>query len=147
MSLFDTPIDIEEYYCIHMTPATSPRPRATIVYKSGKPFATVYMPDDYTKYKYSLGLLITKLGIKQSDYSELEVIAYFPYPASTADKKRIEGAKMRVKPDADNVFKAVMDTIADVNVLIKGDSRISDIVCRKRYTINKEGRILFKLTI
>lgn len=144
--LFDAVINQSEFYCIHITPETSPRPRFSVVRMGARHTVQTYMAASYVSYKKRVIALIKELKVSNQDYSELEIIAYFPYPVSTPKKLLIEGAKMRKKPDWDNVAKAVQDCIATLKI-IADDNQISDGTCRKRYTTNKEGRILFKLTV
>lgn len=125
-------------YTLNITPQTSPRPRFS-------KFGT-YMPSSYKKYQEAMMWEMKRNKIPKADYSDIEIWAYFPYPKATPKKNLIEGAKMRVKPDWDNVGKTLTDCLEKLG-LIENDSRISDGACRKRYTIEKEGRIEFKLII
>ena len=123
---------------IDITPQTSPRPRL------GKFGA--YMPAKYKAYKDCIIYELGKHNIKPDDYSEIEIIAHFPYPASTPKKRLIDGAKMRKKPDYDNTAKTISDCLETMGI-INNDSQLSDGTCRKRYTTNREGRIEFKLKL
>lgn len=124
-------------YLLDITPQTSPRPRFL---KSG----IVYMPSSYMKYKRDVMFLMKLLKIPKADYSEIELIACFPYPKSTPLKNRIEGVKMRVKPDYDNTAKFLSDCLEELGIL-ENDSQISDGIIRKRYTTRTTGYIKFTL--
>lgn len=126
------------WYTLDVTPQTSPRPRM------GRFGA--YMPAKYKAYQDCLMYEMRKHNIPQLDYSEIEVVAYFPYPKSAPKKNLIEGAKYLKTPDTDNVIKAIMDCLQKLDIL-ENDSRISDGIGRKRYTTSKSGRIEFKLSL
>lgn len=130
------------WYKLDIEPETSPRPRSKII--NGK--IHVFMPAEYEKYKKQLIKAIEKLEIQKAAYSQLEIVCYFPYPKSTPKKRLIEGDKMRVKPDVDNVWKGVSDALEQAKVLIN-DSGISDGLCRKRYTTLSKGWIEFRLIL
>lgn len=126
----------KEYYQLDITPQTSPRPRL------GKFGA--YMPAKYKAYQDCMIYEMKKENIVNADYSKLELIAYFPYPKSTPKKRLIEGSPMRVKPDYDNTAKTITDCLEKIGV-INNDSQIYRAIITKLYTIEKEGRILFRL--
>lgn len=126
---------MENYLILDIIPQTSPRPRL------GKFGA--YMPVKYKHYKDCMKYEMLKHKITPEDYSEIEVIAYFPYPKSTSKKNLIEGAKMRKTPDWDNTAKTICDCLQEIGI-ITNDGRLSDGTCRKRYTTGT-GRIEFKL--
>lgn len=126
----------KEYYQLDITPQTSPRPRLGLF--------GVHMPVKYKHYCDCMIHEILKENIPNDDYSKLELIAYFPYPKSTAKKRLIEGFPMRVKPDYDNTAKTITDCLEKIEVL-KNDSQIYKAIITKLYTIEKTGRILFRL--
>ena len=133
----------KEYYQLDITPQTSPRPRL------GKFGA--YMPAKYKAYQDCMMYEMKKENIVNDDYSKLELIAYFPYPKNPTEKgksipkkERIEGRPMRVKPDYDNTAKTITDCLEKIGV-INNDSQIYRVIITKLYTIEKEGRILFRL--
>ena len=129
----------EEYikmYILNLNPQTSPRPRL------GKFGA--YMPVKYKMYKEEMMYEMKKHNIIPFDYSELILIAYFPYPKSTPKKRLIEGSPMRVKPDYDNTAKAITDCLEELGI-INNDSQIYKAEITKLYTTNKIGRIEFSI--
>lgn len=126
---FSDNINEKDWLVINVVPQTSPRPRLT---KRG----IAYMPSWYKEYKLMIKTELLKLQVLKADWSELDVIAYFPYPASTPKKKLIEGAKHRKKPDWDNTAKTIADCLQEVGV-IEDDKQLSDGSCKKRYTIGK----------
>lgn len=125
-------------YLIDLEPQTSPRPRVTS--------RGTFMSKEYKKYKADMMFLIKQLHIPKGDYSELTVYAHFTYPKSTPKKNLIDDAKMRVKPDFDNVVKAISDCLEELGIL-ENDSQLSDGICRKRYTLRNRGYIKFELTV
>lgn len=126
----------ELYYILDITPQTSPRPRL------GKFGA--YMPAKYKAYQDCMMYEMKKCNIEKKDYKELELIAYFPYPASTPKKHLIDNFPMRKKPDYDNTAKCITDCLEKLEI-INNDSQIYKASITKLYTTNKEGRIEFKL--
>lgn len=112
---------------IDIHPMPAPRPRLG---KHG-----TYNPTKYTKYKTSCVWLIKALRIPKGDYSAVDIIAYLPYPKSTAKKNRIEGALHRYKVDIDNILKGCLDVLQDAGV-IKDDRQISDVSAKKRFSAN-----------
>jgi Holliday junction resolvase RusA-like endonuclease len=139
-----------EWFTIDVTPRQADRARANP--KTG----TFYNTPEYARYKKTLIMLfkgrnlsvsgqkILGVSIPKEDYYGIEAIFYFPYPKSTPKYKLIEGEKKRTKPDIDNVGKALQDSLEQAKAVVN-DSLFSDINYKKRFTIEKEGRIKFKL--
>ena len=126
-------------YVINVSPQTSPRPRL------GKFGA--YMPLKYKLYKEEIIWEMKKMdNLNPADYSELELIAYFPYPKSTPKKRLIEGSPMRVKPDYDNTAKTITDCLESIGI-IENDSQIYKASIMKLYTTHKVGRLEFNLKL
>ena len=71
----------------------------------------------------------------------LEWVAYFPIPASLSKGKALElvGQFHRVKPDRDNVDKAIMDA------LFKHDQRLAVGAQEKRYDDGHGPRIVIRV--
>lgn len=131
-------------YTLDVIPKPAPRPRARAVKIKGKYIATVYNPADYTAYKKDLIFLIRELRIPAGDYSRLDVTFFFAYPKSTPKKSLIDRAKMRKKPDCDNLAKTVADSLEQAGV-VHNDSQFSTMVINKLYT-TENPRIEFKLS-
>ena len=115
-------------YTLQISPKPTPRPRL------GR-FGTYNVPE-YTKYKEDLVWLIKAAKIPVSDYGKISVTFYMPYPKSTAKKALIEGMPHRVKPDADNYFKACADALEQAGI-IKNDSQLYSCSITKKYTIEQ----------
>ena len=68
----------------------------------------------------------------------VDVQAYFPIPKSVSQKKRAEilnkGIKPTVKPDCDNIIKAVLDALN--KVAYDDDKQVVSISCTKHYAEN-----------
>jgi len=125
-----------DWYVLDITPQTSPRPRL------GKFGA--YMPEKYKAYQDVMMYEMKKHKITPDDYGIIEVIALFPFPKSTPKKRLINNSPMRVKPDYDNTAKTITDCLEKLGI-IANDSQIWKASIEKRYTTDKEGKILFKL--
>lgn len=78
----------------------------------------------------------------------VKVIAYFPVPASYSKTKRAaceaNVIKHMVKPDVDNVVKAVLDAMNDC--VYFDDSQVYKIEVEKRYTDRPEGYYKVQIT-
>jgi Holliday junction resolvase RusA-like endonuclease len=129
---------VEQQYTLDVSPQTSPRPRL------GKFGA--FMPVKYKMYQEMLMYEMQKHSIPKADYTEILVIAYFPYPKSTPKKRLIEGDRMRKKPDADNVLKAICDCLEKLDI-VENDSQLHRMTSVKYYTTEKQGRIIFQLSL
>lgn len=82
--------------------------------------------------------------LPSSDYSKLDVTFYVTYPKSTPKKHLIDQQPQRKKPDVDNYVKGLSDAMEQAGILVN-DGQLSDISCRKRYTLEPEGYIEFCL--
>lgn len=120
---------------IDINPKPSPRPRKS---KTGH----FYNPTDYTQYKEKLEYFIEKKKIPVSDYGWIFIMFVFPYPEKTPIKKRINGALMRRKCDADNLAKPIMDTLQKCEI-IQNDSQFYYQSGLKLYTTDTVGKIVF----
>lgn len=75
------------------------------------------------------------------DAVRLSIVVYFPVPQSYSKKKRgecIAGLiKPTVKPDIDNVLKAVLDAMN--GVVYADDKQVFEVTVTKQYTERGEG--------
>ncbi len=126
------------WYVLDVTPQTSPRPRL------GKFGA--YMPAKYKAYTELVMYEMAKHQIKPDSYGVLRAVFYFPYSKSTPKKDLIEGSPMKKTPDWDNCGKTITDCLKKMEI-IEDDNQIWDAHVKKRRTLNKEGRIEFKLEL
>jgi Holliday junction resolvase RusA-like endonuclease len=140
------PIIPDDYYFLDITPMGTPRPR---VNSKG----WTYMPNSYQEYCKSMIYEMRKLKIIPDYYGQIKVLAYFPYPITPKERgkiipktERIEGRPMRKKPDYDNTVKAITDCLTKMEI-IEDDDQIWRGIIEKRYTIQKQGRIFFKLKL
>lgn len=77
------------------------------------------------------------MGTVSTTAGRLDVVAYFPIPNRIAKKDRyvIQGCVHMSKPDADNVLKAVADS------LCRNDQMIHDMSIKKRYDDGRGPRV------
>lgn len=77
----------------------------------------------------------------------LAVDIYLPIPTSWSKRKQIAAAKGEIgatkKPDADNVLKAVKDAMN--GIVYTDDSRVTDVVIRKRYSPTPRVHVMAKV--
>jgi Holliday junction resolvase RusA-like endonuclease len=124
-------------YTLPIDPYPTSRPRL------GKNRNT-YNTSKYTKYKNNLIILLKSLHIPQQDYSYVRINFYFPYPKSTPQKDRVDGAPMRYKYDVDNLIKGLFDALQQSGV-VQDDRIISGVYAEKLFTTNEQGCIEFEL--
>lgn len=138
-------------HTINIDPMPTPRPRSRVMTtRAGQPcapYVLVYQEPTYVKYMDNIQKLLkdAKLGLKPGNYSQLFVTFYIPYPPSTPQKKRVEGAEHKKKPDYDNYIKGFQDAMEKAGLLIGGDGQLSTGAVKKRYTTQPNGRISFNL--
>jgi Holliday junction resolvase RusA-like endonuclease len=125
-----------DWILFNIEPVAASRPRFNT--KTG----TAYTASKYDKFKKALILLCKR--IPKGDYFSIEMEFYFAYPKSTPKKNLVDGALHQKKSDIDNVCKGVLDALEQAGVL-NNDSKISDLIARKRYTTNPKGFIKLKL--
>ena len=104
-------------YIIPINPQPALRARAQSKV-NGKP----YTPEQYRDYQARLKYAINKLEIPHADYAAMIVTYFIPIP-KTRKKKYKAGTLHRVKPDEDNLNKALKDTLEKCKVF-KNDQQI-----------------------
>lgn len=76
-----------------------------------------------------------KLGRPLEGMIKATIIAYYPIPKSTSNKKREQMIKGDIrptkKPDIDNIAKSILDSIN--NIAYHDDSQVTDLITRKWY--------------
>lgn len=120
---------------ININPKPAPRPRKSKI-------GHFYNPTDYTKYKEKLEYFIEKKKIPKDDYGYIFILFVFPYPEKTSLSKRVNGALMRKRCDADNLSKPIMDTLQKCGI-IENDSRFYYQAGLKLYTNEDVGKVVF----
>ena len=119
------------------------RPRFTVIKNktTGKSRTIAFDPKESKNYK-SLVKMAAQEAIEQQEwkYTELPLVLTICFwksiPKSKSKKFReaaIAGYEFpAVKPDVDNVAKAIMDALS--GVAYKDDKQVCDLIVRKRYT-------------
>ena len=116
-------------------PIAKGRPRVAI--RGG--YAVAYTPKRTVRYESTVALAASEAMAGRPPINgavRLEILAYFPIPASWPKKRRQEAADGLVahtyRPDADNVIKSVLDGLA--GILISDDSQVCELTVKKRYS-------------
>lgn len=104
---------------------------------------SVYTPQKYRKYKKALVNLFLQLDIEKKDYAGIYVVFYIPI-SKTNKKKYLPGQMHRIKPDSDNLLKAVKDAMEKAKI-IHNDSQIAVDYPQKYWCGTKDGYIYLKL--
>lgn len=104
---------------------------------------SVYTPEEYRKYKKALVKQLLQLEIEQKDYAGIYVVFYIPISKSNK-KKYIPGQMHRIKPDSDNLLKAVKDALQDAKI-VHNDSQIAVDYPQKYWCGTQYGYIYLKL--
>lgn len=109
-----------------------------------------YTPPETRAYEESVAWAIKRaMGACRPIVGPLrvELTAIYPIPASWSKKRQAEAAAWRlvpaVKPDLDNVAKAICD--GGNGVAWVDDAQIVDLVVRKRYGLRPEVRVIAAL--
>lgn len=123
------------YFVVYGTPIGKGRPRAT----SRGGFVRMYTDAKTLGFEAAVAgeARIAMKGWEPFDTPmQLQLSAYYPIPKSWSKKKRqqaIDGdLHPQVKPDLDNVLKAVLDAIN--GVVYVDDSQVINMVATKRYS-------------
>lgn len=143
-------------YTIPITPMPTPRARAvarrTYIGGQEKYIANVYNPSEYTTYKNQILKLIKKgeLSIPRGNYGKIFATFYIPFPASTPQKRRIEGTPHEKKGDWDNFAKGLCDALQGekskgIDGVLIDDGTIHTGNIKKVYTNHPTGCIKFNL--
>lgn len=113
-----------------LTPVPWGRPRFRIVSPSGaKPFLQGYTVKEVADFKVSIQKIVLMAHADRTDGPVSVVMCFnLERPKSVTEKKRL---LPWTKPDVDNLAKAVLD--ACNGILWEDDSRICDLMLRKRY--------------
>ena len=111
--------------CLKISPLPNSRPRLG---KSG-----AYNTSTYTAYKKSLIILMMEQKIPHDDWRSLECTFHYAFTKGMKKGERYEGKPRRVRPDVDNLGKAIMDALQYASV-IKDDGQLWDVQFKKVYT-------------
>lgn len=121
-------------FCIHGDPQGKGRPRFSTVcghVHTRTPDETV-LYENLVKTEYR-----QQAGVRFPDDAMLDVriFAYYPIPKSVSKKKRKAMLEKRIrptkKPDADNVFKIICDSLN--GIAYRDDAQVVDSMVRKFY--------------
>lgn len=128
---------------VNGTPKGQPRPRASSYYnpKKGKYMARVFDCGSAENWKAQVQLALADHIPEEPLLGPFAVVMSFalPRPKSLQRKKDPDGVIEHVKkPDADNLAKAVMDAINNLEIW-HDDSQVSALTVTKFYT-SKDGR-------
>lgn len=121
-------------------PIPTPRPQVTRT-RTGQ--RQTYYPGNYSKYKKDLTWILKGKRIQKNDYVFIVVDFHIQYPKSTPKKCLIEGLPHRVKPDADNLLKGILDGLESAGIT-SNDSKFAGSMTRKVYT-TKQSYVVIKL--
>jgi Holliday junction resolvase RusA-like endonuclease len=106
---------------------------------------SMYTPEKYRRYQEDFLKLLGGVNkVPLGDYCHLSVICFIPYPKSTPQKKRINGALKRSVPDTDNYTKAVKD-ILKKHGAVSDDAIIASNEAVKVWIDDPIGGVYFKL--
>lgn len=128
-------------FTVYGVPVGKGRPRFT---KSGH----TYTPDKTAAYEQLVQLCWRtqcRKGFARGVPIRAEIDAWFPVPASVSKKKKaaMEGTYHTVRPDADNIAKAILDALN--GLAYEDDSAVCVIDVQKRRT-NGAPRVDVRLT-
>ena len=113
-------------------------------------FTRTYTPKETVQYenlvKFSYMEAANGKAFPDEAMLDVRILAYYGIPKSTSKKKRTEmlGRSIRPtkKPDADNVAKAVADSLN--GVAYRDDTQIVDMQVRKFYSENPRVEVIIK---
>lgn len=137
-------------FIVHGDPVGKGRPRITT--RGG--FVRAYSPDKTRDYECMVADLAHREMMNHGllptyDAVKVEIEAHFAIPKSYSKKKHEQAIKDEikpmVKPDIDNVVKAVLDAM-NKTVYID-DKQVVELVARKFYTEEKEGFIRIEVSV
>lgn len=136
----------EVHFMIPGRPVGKGRPRFT---KNGH----CWTPDKTVEYERHIKLSYwNKYGHRKYEADKalaVDIVLYYPRPKSMAKYKRLMAQKgvLRpiVKPDVDNVIKAILDSLN--GVAFEDDRQIVQVECEKWYDISEENEGFASVTI
>ncbi len=137
-------------FTVHGDPVGKGRPRIST--RGG--FVRSYTPDKTRDYECLVADIAHREMMNHGllpTYDAVSVVidAYYTIPKSFSKKKRIEAIedeiKPMVKPDIDNVVKAILDAM-NKTVYID-DKQVVDVIARKFYTEQDEGFVTIEVNV
>ena len=136
----------EVHFMIPGRPVGKGRPRFT---KNGH----CWTPDKTVAYERDIKLSYwNKYGHRKYEADKalaVDIVLYYPRPKSMAKYKRLMAQKgvlrPTVKPDVDNVIKAILDALN--GVAFEDDRQIVQVECEKWYDITEENEGFASVTI
>ena len=119
---------MEIRFTVHAIPIAQPRQRHRVVSSRGKHFATNYTPKSDPVNTFKAAVQLTASQVYKSAPLEgpigMDVILVFPRPKTVAKKLGDCRLPHDVKPDRDNVYKALSDAMN--GLIYRDDSQICD---------------------
>ena len=136
----------EVHFMIPGRPVGKGRPRFT---KNGH----CWTPDKTVEYERYIKLSYwNKYGHRKYEADKalaVDIVLYYPRPKSMAKYKRLKAQKgvlrPTVKPDVDNVIKAILDALN--GLAFEDDRQIVQVECEKWYDITEENEGFASVTI
>ena len=136
----------EARFSVPGSPFGKQRPR--VVRNGG--FSRTYTPKETVNYENLVKIMFREATkgkrFKDGAILDVRIIAYYGIPVSTSKKKRKQMIDREIrptkKPDADNIAKAVCDSLNEV--AYHDDSAIVDIQVRKFYSENPRVDVLIR---
>lgn len=136
----------EVHFIIPGRPVGKGRPRFT---KNGH----CWTPDKTVAYERDIKLSYwNKYGHRKYEADQalgVDIVLYYPRPKSMAKHKRLMAKKgvlrPTVKPDVDNVIKAILDALN--GVAFEDDRQIVQVECEKWYDFTEENEGFASVTI
>lgn len=131
-------------FTAHVSPCGKDRPRFSL--RSG--FPRVYTSVKTRRFEtifsdVAHGAMMRAGLMPTYDAVRIHIVVYFPVPQSYSKKKRGECIasliKPMMKPDIDNVVKAVLDAMN--GVVYDDDKQVFELFVSKRYTDRGEGYV------
>lgn len=135
---------------VHGTPVGKGRPRIST--RGG--FVRSYTPEKTRDWECHVadvahGAMLDAGLVPTYDAVRVVIDAYYPVPTSYSKKKRaacINGeVKPMVKPDIDNVVKALLDAMN--KVVYVDDKQVVSVEAEKHYTDQDEGFVLIEVSV
>ena len=129
-------------FTVPLTPYGKERPRFSTAKGQIRTYTPSHTRDHERTFKmFARQAMNGKYPFKKGTGIEVKVTAFFPVPASYSRAKRsacLSGQlKHMVKPDVDNVVKAVLDAMNDC--VYWDDSQVFKIEVEKQYTEKLDG--------
>lgn len=122
---------------IKIDPMPNSRPRFNGITR------TAYNKPEYIAYKKALVILLLEQRIPKMDWKKVECTFFYAFTKGMKQDERYEGKPRRVRPDSDNLGKAILDAMEDAKVF-KDDGQIHSMLFNKQYTFGAP-HIHFKL--